>query len=57
MCYHEKEVNPMEHENQNQEVSQYTPRPAWQVWMARIGLVVFIIFLIFYYLNFFGGTG
>ena len=29
----------------------YTPRPAWQVWAARIGLVIFIIFLVMYYLN------
>lgn len=24
----------------------YTPRPAWQVWMARIGLVVFVAWVI-----------
>ena len=29
----------------------YTPRPAWQVWAARIGLVVFFAFLVMYYLN------
>ena len=29
----------------------YAPRPAWQVWAARIGLVVFVIFLVMYYLN------
>ena len=23
----------------------YTPRPAWQVWGARIGLVIFLIFV------------
>ena len=33
----------------------YTPRPAWQVWAARIGLAAFLIFLIFYYLHIFGG--
>ena len=33
----------------------YVPRPAWQVWAARIGLVVFLIFLVLYYLNIFGG--
>ena len=27
----------------------YVPRPAWQVWGARIGLVLFIIILILYY--------
>ena len=31
--------------------SGYTPRPAWQVWLARVGLVVFVIFLVMYYIN------
>ena len=25
----------------------YVPRPAWQVWAARIGLVLFILFVIY----------
>ena len=25
----------------------YIPRPTWQVWMARIGLVIFILFVIY----------
>ena len=29
----------------------YQERPAWQVWLARIGLVVFIGFLLMYYVN------
>ena len=33
----------------------YIPRPAWQVWAARIGLVVFILGVIAYYLNVFRG--
>ena len=47
-----------EQRNENQEQVQdtgYTPRPAWQVWAARIGLAVFIGFLILYYLNIFRG--
>ena len=47
-----------EQRNENQEQVQdtgYTPRPAWQVWAARIGLAVFLIFLILYYLNIFRG--
>ncbi len=23
----------------------YVPRPAWQVWMARVGLVLFVLFV------------
>ena len=34
-----------------EETPTYIPRPAWQVWAARIGLVVFIIILIMYYIN------
>lgn len=25
----------------------YEPRPAWQIWAARIGLVFFILFVIY----------
>ena len=28
------------------EQEPYAPRPAWQVWGARIGLVLFILFVI-----------
>ena len=27
----------------------YVPRPAWQVWAARVGLVIMIISIILYY--------
>ena len=36
----------MDNENLTPEEG-YVPRPAWQVWGARIGLVIFIIFVIF----------
>ena len=34
----------MDNQNENLQPEQqgYVPRPAWQVWAARIGLVVFI---------------
>lgn len=38
-----------------QEEAHYVPRPRWQVWAARIGLVLFILTLIAYYLNVFRG--
>ena len=31
-----------EQRNETPQQPAYTPRPAWQVWAARIGLVVFI---------------
>lgn len=42
-------------ENVEKQESGYTPRPAWQVWTARIGLAVFLAFLLMYYLNIFRG--
>ena len=35
----------------------FTPRPAWQVWGARIALVVFILYIIMYYINIMRGGG
>ena len=35
----------------------YKPRPAWQVWAARAGLVMFIVVLIYEYLRAFLGWG
>ena len=36
-------------ENQTTEEKNcgYTPRPMWQVWMARVGLVFMILFVIY----------
>lgn len=40
----------MDHEElENQEPKGYTPRPAWQVWAARIGVVIMIISVALYY--------
>ena len=41
-------------ENQ-QEESGYTPRPKWQVWLARLGLLAFLIFVALFYFGLFGG--
>lgn len=49
------EVNLMEHEYENEttqpETEGYAPRPAWQVWAARIGLMLFILVIILYYIQ------
>ena len=29
----------------------YRPRPAWQVWAARLGLVLMVICVILYYIH------
>ena len=41
----------MDEQIHEQEENIYTPRPAWQVWAARIGLVIVIIAVILYYIN------
>ena len=48
----------MEEMELEQEVQEegYSPRPWWQVWAARIALVVFILGLIMYYCNIFGAV-
>jgi len=33
----------------------YVPRPAWQVWGARVGLVLMILFVIYQLLRIAGG--
>ena len=38
-----------------QEEAPYAPRPKWQIWLARLGLVVFVLFLIMYYIILFRG--
>ncbi len=35
--------------------ASYTPRPMWQVWMARIGLVFVVLFVIYQILQIAGG--
>lgn len=66
MCYNTQEVRIMEEEKREQQPLQqpdvpqeemYEPRPAWQVWLARIGLVAFLIFLFIYYFTMFSKGG
>ena len=50
--------NTQENEHQEQQLppeEAYVPRPAWQVWGARIGLVIFILFVILQLLQIAGG--
>ena len=54
------EVNLMEEKNEQFDVEQpeiqeqqesYVPRPVWQVWGARIALVLFLIFVAYQILS------
>lgn len=38
-------------EIQEEEKPVYIPRPMWQVWMARVCLVLFVALVILYYIN------
>ena len=40
-----------QHFEQNIPEEEYVPRPWWQVWGARILLVIFILLVIMYYVN------
>ena len=40
----------MDEMKENQE-QLYTPRPAWQVWCARVALVLVILFMIYQILS------
>ena len=63
MCYDIKntlfEVTALDEQNlpnnPSEEETKYTPRPAWQVWAARPGLVAFIGYLVIFYLRAIGG--
>ena len=45
-----------EHESIQPETG-YVPRPAWQVWAARVGLVLMILFVIYQLLAIATGGG
>ena len=36
--------------NPDQERDVYVPRPKWQVWAARVGLVLFLLVVVYQYL-------
>lgn len=59
MCYNGFEVSFMDELQQDplpeEEETGYTPRPRWQVWAARIGLVLFLLVITMYYINLFRG--
>ena len=55
------EVNSMDEQNvyevpENEQPEGYTPRPAWQVWTARIGVLVMILLVIYQLLQIAGVT-
>ena len=45
----------MDEMNEIQEQEHYEPRPAWQVWAARIGLVLFLLIVAYQVLSIAGG--
>ena len=53
MCYDNKEVKSMNNEHLELPEEKRGPRPAWQVWLARIGLVLFVIAVALCYIHLF----
>ena len=45
----------MEEKEELERQEGYVPRPLWQVWGARIGLVLFILFVIWQIMSIAGG--
>ncbi len=45
----------MDEKKEIQEEQGYEPRPAWQVWAARIGLVLFLLVVAYQVLSIAGG--
>ena len=45
----------MEDKEEVERQEGYVPRPLWQVWGARIGLVLFILFVIWQIMSIAGG--
>ena len=41
----------MDEKNENLEQQGYVPRPAWQVWLARLGLVLFLLIVAYQILS------
>ena len=49
---HEKEQFDAASETQEE---GYVPRPAWQIWGARVGLVLFLLFVVWQLIQIAGG--
>ena len=45
----------MEMQENDRPEESYVPRPAWQVWGARVGLVIFLLFVVLQLLQIAGG--
>ena len=45
------EQNTQQKQSPQQEQPVYVPRPKWQIWAARLGLVIMIISVILYYIH------
>ena len=43
----EERIDNFEGQEEPEVQEVYTERPRWQVWLARIGLVIFILFVLY----------
>lgn len=45
------EVNTVEENKETETREEYEPRPAWQIWAARLGVVMMILLVIYQVLS------
>jgi hypothetical protein len=43
----EERIDNSEELEEQPEAEVYTERPTWQVWLARLGLILFILFVLY----------
>ena len=51
----DKQRKPEQEQEQEQEQERYVERPMWQVWGARVGLLVFLLFVVYQIISIAGG--
>ena len=51
----DKQMKPEQEPEKNPEQERYVERPMWQVWGARVGLVVFLLFVVYQIISIAGG--
>ena len=50
-------MDDMRMDTPEEEQQGYVPRPRWQVWAARVGVVLMVLFIIHQLLQIMGGFG
>lgn len=49
--YRQRMEEELEEEEEAAPAQQYVPRPRWQVWLARVGLILFVLMILLYHIH------